>query len=570
MRDWALTLAKDPRQYQHVVHWTVLVLVMILVVGPAGYIFLGSFRGDGVEPSVGYSLEAWRLAFSDPAILSSIWSTFKITVARQAIAIPLAILLAWILARTDVPGTRWLEFLFWMGYFLPALPVTMGWILLLDPDFGLLNQWLAALPFIEKGPFNIYSFWGIVWAHLGTATIAVEVMLFTPAFRNLDATLEEASMVAGAGKLSTLARIVVPVMTPVVVAVTLLAVVHSLQAFELELILGFPIKFYVFSTKIYSLIGHDPPLFSAATALSSVILLIMLPLIVAQRWTSERRSYTTVGGRYRVGKVQLGKWRLAVFFLVLGVALTVTAVPFTFLVLGTLMLRFGYFNLPKPWTIMHWGRVLDDPVFLNSLTNTLILALGTAIAAVVLFTAISYIVIRTRFVGRAALDFASWVPSSLPGVILGVGLLSISLGTPLLRPLYGSMLLLIVATVVSSMTIGVQILKSNFDQLGYELEEAAQVCGGSGWNAIRDILLPIISPALLLVGAVSFISAARNVSTVALLASSDTRPLSLLQLDYLFEYRYESAAVVGVIVVVITLGVALIARVLGLRVGLPD
>lgn len=570
MKNWVSTFACEPIEHRQFLQWTLLILVMILVIGPAGYIFLGSLRGDAVEPSVGYSLEAWRLAFSDPGILASLWNTFKITVARQAIAIPVAILLAWILARTDVPGTRWLEFLFWMGYFLPALPVTMGWILLLDPDYGLLNQWLVTLPLVERGPFNIYSFWGIVWAHLGTATIAVEVMLFTPAFRNLDASLEEASMVAGAGKLGTLVRIVVPVMTPIVVAVTLLAVVHSFQAFELELVLGFPIKFYVFSTKIYSLMDQDPPLYSAATALSSVILLIMLPLIAAQRWMTERRSYSTVTGKYRVGKVQLGKWRLAVFFLVLGVALVVTALPFAFLMLGTFMLRFGHFNLPEPWTLIHWSQVLDDPVFLGSLTNTLILALGTAVVAVVLFTAISYIVIRTRFVGRAALDFASWLPSSLPGIILGVGLLSISLGTPFLRPLYGSMLLMIIATVVSSMTIGVQILKGNFVQLGCELEEAAQVCGGSGWNAVRDILLPIISPALLLVGALSFISAARNVSTVALLASSTTRPLSLLQLDYLVEYRYESAAVAGVIVVLIAAGVALIARVFGLRAGLPD
>jgi iron(III) transport system permease protein len=134
------------------------------------------------------------------------------------------------------------------------------------------------LPFIKESPFNIYSFWGIVWAHLTTSTIAVEVMLFTPAFRNMDATLEEASLVSGAGVFHTLRRIVVPIMTPIVGVVLLLAIVHSLQAFELG-ILGFPFRFFVFSTQIHWLLNQQPPV-SSATALSSMILFVMVPLII--------------------------------------------------------------------------------------------------------------------------------------------------------------------------------------------------------------------------------------------------------------------------------------------------
>jgi iron(III) transport system permease protein len=186
----------------------------------------------------------------------------------------------------------------------------------------------------------------------------------------------------------------------------------------------------------------------------------------------------------------------------------------------------------------------------------------------VLFTFVAYVIIRTRFVGRAALDFASWLPSTLPGIILGLGLLSLFLGNPLLRPFYGSMSLLVLATLISSMTLGVQIIKSALTQLGLELEEAAIVSGGSGWQSFRDIVLPIIAPTLLLVGTLSFIASARNVSTVALIATSHTRPLSLLQLDFLVDSRYESAAVIGIIVVVLTTGVALISRLLGLRSGI--
>lgn len=541
---------------------------MFSVLYPAGVIVFTSFEMPGAKVASGLGLQGWKIAFSDPAIISAIWNTVTVTFARQAIALPIAILLAWVIARTDVPCSSTLEFLFWLGYFLPPLPVTMGWILLLDPDYGLFNQWLTHLPWISRPPLNIYSFWGIVWAHLTTSTVAVEVMLLTPAFRNMDATLEEASLVSGAGVIRTLRKIVVPLMTPIVGVVLLLGIVHSLQAFELELILGFPFRFYVFSTQIYWLLNQQPPQFAAATALGSTILFLMVPLVILQRQGVAQRSFATVGGRYKGHKQRLGKWRWPVFVFLITVALVITFIPFLFLTLASFMARFGYFNVPKPWTALHWSRVIEDSVFLQSLKNTLVLAGATALVSVILFTLIAYIIIRTRFVGRAALDMVSWLPSTLPGIILGLGLLSVFLGTPLLRPFYGSMFLLIIATVISSMTLGVQVIKSALTQLAVELEEAAKVAGGSGWSSFRDIILPIITPSLLLVGTLSFIAAARNVSTVALIATSHTRPLSLLQLDFLVESRYESAAVIGIIVVALTTGVALISRLLGLRTGI--
>jgi iron(III) transport system permease protein len=555
---------------QGFLYWLVLGLVFFAVVYPAGVIILSSFEIPREQLTSGFGLQAWRLAFSDPAILSAIWNTLTITLARQAIALPIAILIAWVIARTNIPAGNALEFLIWLGYFLPPLPVTMGWILLLDPDYGLLNQWLTQLPFVSKAPFNIYSFWGIVWAHLTTSTIAVEVMLLTPAFRNMDATLEEASLVSGAGVLGTIRKIVVPLMTPIVGVVLLLGIVHSLQAFELELVLGFPFRFYVFSTQIHWLLNQQPPQFAAAAALGSTILFLMMPLIALQRRGVARRSFVTVGGRYKGHRQSLGKWRWPVFSVLLAIALLITVIPLAFLTMASFMARFGYFYVPRPWTALHWSRAIYDSVFLESLKNTLVLAGATALASILVFTVIAYIVIRTNFAGRAALEMVSWLPSTLPGIILGLGLLSVFLGTPLLRPLYGSMFLLIVATVISSMTLGVQVIKSALAQLALELEEAATVAGGSSWNSFRDIILPIISPSLLLVGTLSFIAAARNVSTVALIATSRTRPLSLLQLDFLVESRYESAAVIGIIVVALTTGVALISRLLGLRTGIES
>ncbi len=93
---------------------------------------------------------------------------------------PIGIAIAWLLGRSKIPHGRALEFFFWLSYFLPPLSATLGWMLLLDPR-GVLNNFLAQT-FHITGPFNIYSFAGIVWVHLmRRATSSRKVILLTPA-----------------------------------------------------------------------------------------------------------------------------------------------------------------------------------------------------------------------------------------------------------------------------------------------------------------------------------------------------------------------------------------------------
>ena len=111
---------------------------------------------------------------------------------------PIGVTIAWLLARTRIPFSYTLEFIFWISYMVPALPTTIAWITLLDPDIGIINTALKNLLHLDQGPFNIFSVPGIVWANLMGHGIAIKVMLLTPAFRNMDATLEEAARVGGA------------------------------------------------------------------------------------------------------------------------------------------------------------------------------------------------------------------------------------------------------------------------------------------------------------------------------------------------------------------------------------
>jgi iron(III) transport system permease protein len=173
--------------------------------------------------------------------------------------------------------------------------------------------------------------------------------------------------------------------------------------------------------------------------------------------------------------------------------------------------------------------------------------------------------VRTRYAGRRLLDFISWLPFTVPGVILGLALLWLFLGTPLLRPLYGTTALLVIAGLISGMPLGVQIIKSGLMQLGGELEEASRIAGASWWTTYRRIVLRLMAPTFMAVGMIAFVGAARNIANVALLSTTANRPLAILQLDYIAQKKLEEAAVIACIIMFISLAGALAAHVLGVR-----
>jgi iron(III) transport system permease protein len=550
---------------QAVLCTVVLALVAFCVVFPLFLVVLQSFQVAAPGEAARYGLDGWRAALGEPGLRGALWNTFTVTFVRQLLSLPLAVLIAWLLARTDLPGRSWIEFSFWAAFFLPSFTVTLSWILLLDPEYGLINTALAALPFAGKGPFNIYSFWGIVWVHIVTGSLTVKVILLTPAFAKMNASFEEASRVAGASTLRTALRITVPVMAPVILSVLLLGTMVSLQTFEVEQVLGLPFRFFVFSTMIYDLLVTRVPRYDAATALAVLVLAGMLPLVFMQQWLTRGRRYTTVTGQFQNQPHKLGRLRAPALAFVLALVLVVLGAPVHLALLGTFMKLFGFFNIPDPWTIENWKTVLTDDLFLRSLHNTLVLATGTAAVTIVVHSLIAYIAVRTRYAGRRLLDFISWLPFTVPGIILSLALLWLFLGVHVLRPLYGTTALLIICGVISGMPLGVQIIKSGLMQLGSELEEASRIAGASWWSTYRRIVLRLMTPTLLAVGMITFVGAARNIGSFALLTTSANRPLSILQLDYVAQRKFEEAVVVACIIMFISLGGALFARLLGLR-----
>jgi iron(III) transport system permease protein len=547
--------------------WVVLAAMALIVLYPVSLLIYSSFLVKGAGDTTALGLDHWLTAWGQSGILESVINTLRRVAATEIIAFPAAVLLAWLVTRTDIPGKKLIDAFCWGAFFLPALPVLMGWILLFDAQYGLVNQALVWAFSLDAPPFNIYSFWGIIFAHLAARAVAAKYIFLSPAFRNLDSAMEEASRISGAGPVQTLWRIVVPVLMPAFLITLCISLIHSFESFEIELILGPPTSFYVFSTKIYQLVNEDPPMFGAATVLGLSILVAMLPLIFWQQYLAQTRSFVTVTSRFQSNVLRLRRWRWPLFAVTIAFGCVVTVIPVMALLLGTFMSLFGYFNIANPWTLDHWIDVLGDPPLLHAIGNTLIMGGSAALIGVLWYSLVAYISVRTKFRARGLLDLLSWLPASLPGIILGLALLWMFLNVPLFHPIYGTIGVLVVACILGSISTGTQLIKSNMVQLGRDLEEASFVTGASWLYTFRRIILPLLGPVLVSVALLTFVAAARNVSGIAMLITGDNRPLAMLQVDYMVDGRFEAAAVAGVLIVALTTGVALAARAVGKRLG---
>jgi len=553
----------------HFVMAAVLLMLGYFLIWPVLLLLINSFNAASdwfVEPRT-WGVKHWVNAFQRPGLLRSLGNSLLIWSMTVTCSFPIGVAIAWVLARTKIPFSHTFEFLFWVSYMVPALPTTIAWITLLDPDIGMINVALKKLFQLDQGPFNIFSIPGIVWANLMGHGISIKVMLLTPAFRNMDATLEEAARVGGAGNLRTLFKVTLPLMIAPMMMVFALQLLRVFQSFETEYLLGLPFGFFVYSTKIFALIRNQVPNYGEATVLASITLIMIGLIIPLQRWILERRRYTTITGSFRPGLIDLRRWNYVAFTVIALLLTFLTVGPLAILVLGSFMQRIGYFVLG--FTLDHWRFVLTDPVFVKALRTTLILAATAAILSPLLFSILAYILVRTRLPGRGALDAMIWCAGAIPGILAGLGLLWVFIGTPLLNFMFGTIWALILVVLLQGKTTGVNIMKGVFVQIGADMEEAARV-SGAGWiRTYFRIWLPLLMPTLMLLAVMNFVSAAGATSSIILLASRDTMTLSLmaLELSSTAVSNREAASIISIFIIGFTMTGALLIRYFGLRFG---
>jgi len=522
--------------------------VSFLVLYPLAMMLIGSFRTEMPGLPGKWGLAGWIECYSDPAMFKVIWTTVKIAVAKTVLAVVIAVIFSWAIHRTNMPGRQILDTALYLNFFImPPLPVILGWVLLFSPKTGVINQWFSRN--FGSPLFDIFSMSGIVFVML-SFSISFYYMFLSPSFKSMDITLEEAARTSGASGFQTLRKIVLPLLMPAILAATMLSFIRGMEAFEAPFFLGARSGINVLSTKIFDYINLEPSNYMAALSTGVTLLAITFGLVVLQWKLLGTREFVTVTGKgYRPRLMNLGMWRWPVFILLAVFLGCLTLPPLIILIQTTFMKIAGFYELPGGiWTMDNYREALSHPDILKAIKNTIILALSVATIAILLSTLVAYVVVKTRFAERKALDLIAWLPWAVPGIVMSLALLWAWIFIkPFGFSLYGSLPLVIICMITVSFPIGTRIMASNMIQISKELEESARVSGASWTQSLLRIWLPLLKNGLMNGWILNFTASVRVLAPVILLFGPQSIVISTIFYEFWSRGNIEMASVVGVL-----------------------
>jgi iron(III) transport system permease protein len=530
----------------------IIVILLFLTVYPLSMLLYGSLHSTPPGMAGTFTLEGYREVLTRQSLLTLL-NTVGISLAKTIPSVVLAVLLAWILARTDTPFRGALEVLVTLPFFIPPILTAMAWGMLGNPQVGLLNQLFQWATGSSSAPINVYSYGGVVW-HMMQYSVPFLFLLIVDAFRAMDPSLEEAARMCGASRWRTFRTVTLHLMLPALTSAAILSFIRGIENFESPLFFGSPAGIRVITTDIYDSINQSsPPRYQYATAVSFVIMTLLFLIVILQWKLLKGRSFTTVSGKgYSPGVIKLGRWRWVTFaFCVLFFVVTVV-LPVSQLLIGSFFKFFGFYERDM-LTLDHYRAVFGSGEFWRGFGNTMLLGLVGATLTMVLGGVVAYISVRTRWRGRLVIDAMAWLPWMMPGIVLGVGFLWGFALLPHAIPIYGTIWALLLAYISLGTPLSVRVMSSAYAQLAYDLEECSRVHGGSWLQTMRYIMIALTWPSFAVGWVLIFFGIMRELSASVLLYSVGSEVLSVVLLKLWANGQAEQVSVIGLIMMALVM-----------------
>jgi iron(III) transport system permease protein len=208
-------------------------------------------------------------------------------------------------------------------------------------------------------------------------------------------------------------------------------------------------------------------------------------------------------------------------------------------------------------TLKNYWEIFAEEQILHALVNTVIVGVATATLTMVLCLIIAWVIVRSKFKGRALLDGLTFLPHAIPGVTIGIALIFLYLNPPLnYLPLYGTIWIIVLGLSVGYTAFGSRAMNGAVTQIHIELEEAGKVSGASWGTIMRRIIFPLLLPAF--VGGWIWVAShsLRSFSVPLILSSKNSIVLSVVMWDLWNNGRAGPTAALGVLLI---LGLAILA-----------
>jgi iron(III) transport system permease protein len=544
-------------------------VLIYLAVLPLFMLLLGSFQAEVAPREFIYTLKNYHNAYASQYTYSTFKNSLIFASGSAALSFILGTMLAWLTERTNTPLRALFVPIAVVPLILPGVLESISWIFLLSPKFGYVNGWLKSLFGLESAPFNVFSLPGMIWVH-SVGQVPLAFLMMVAAFKSMDPSLEESAMMSGANTWQTFRRVTLRLLMPTAGSVLLILFVRTLESFETPALIGIPARIYVYTSEIYLAFNEYPPDYGRGGALAvGLLLLSAIGVWLYTRSTKEGKKFQTVTGKaFRPRQFDLGSWRWAGFGFLLVYFIFVVLLPFLVLLWASFLPFFAApsWDALQKLSLDNYRYLGDFRPFWDAMKNSIILATFTASAAMVLTSLVAWIVYKSKLPGAWILDFLAFVPITIPGIVMGMALILLYVAFPI--PIYGTIWVLLIAYVTRFIPYGMRSASGAIMQIHSELEEAAAASGASWWETFKRVTLPLLRPGFAAGWIYICIVSFREFSTSVLLATGESRVLSILLFTMFEQGQVTVVAAIGILMILTLLAIVGIFYKLSGRVGL--
>lgn len=518
--------------------------LLMLILLPLGWLAYMSVHGDaGLTPA------HYARVLGDPTLQKALWNTVVLAFWSGLVALLIGAPLAWLTARTDLPGRRTIQHLVMASFVTPPFLGAFAWVMLAGPNAGYLNRLYRELTGGADPLINIFSMPGLIFV-VAIYTFPYVYIMIANTLGLIASDLEDAASILGAGRFQVARTITLPMVLPAILSGFILAVLQALALFGSPAILALPAGFHTVTTQLWSFFQY-PPRVEMAAAFSMPLLLATALLLIAQKQLLGRRGYAAVGGKGAARRViRLGGWRYPALGSCLGVLGAAVFLPYGILLKAAFSRAWAQPLTVDNFTLDNWSFTFLSLTTRAAIVNTVELGVLTACVGAALATLLAYVTNRRMIVGHQVLAFLAVAPVVIPGVVLAVALFVAYTRPPFL--LYGTLWILFLAYLTKEMPVGYSQSDATLRGIHPELEDAGRILGAGRLRVLREITAPLARSGIIATWCFVFIGVIRELSASIILFSPSTKVISVVIFDLKEEGQFGAIAVLGVFMLVMT------------------
>lgn len=520
--------------------WTTIVILLLyalFLLYPLSLLLKMAFS-DGVH----FTLENFAKFFSRKYYSITLLNSFKVSIAATIASVVVGVVLGYFMSVFKIRGAKLLRMCIVMATMSAPFVGAYAWIMLLGRN-GVITNFLSGLFGITMP--DIYGFNGIMLVFV-TQLFPLVFLYVQGAMSKMDASLMEASENLGCTGFKRFFTVVLPLISPTVLAGALLVFVRAMSDFGTPMLIGEGYR--TFTVILYNeFVGEVSQNKGFASAIAIIAILITMVVYFYQNFVAKKQAFS-MNALHRIEKKQLHGFSNFIVHFITYVVVGISILPQLYVVYTSFLKTSGQIYVAG-YSLQSYQDMFSR--LGRSIQNTIVIPAVSLLIVVFLAVLIAYVAVRRRNVLSGAVDVISMIPYVIPGTVIGIAMISAFNREPLV--LTGGMLIMVVALVVRRLPYTIRSSVAILQQIPLYVEEAALSLGSSKPKAFFTVTLPMMSSGVLSGAILSWVTLISELSTAILLYTGKTQTLTVAIYTQIVRGNYGIASAMATVLTVMTL-----------------